>query len=392
MRPVSGILVTNSGSSSLKFALFDAGGAGHPLVLHGQIGGLGQRTQIDLFGEDGAAVAVTQPSCALDHDAAVDWLLGLLAQHAEIELAAAGHRVVHGGSRHTQPVAIDDEVLTYLESLCPLAPLHQPHNLAAIEALRRLCPTLPQVACFDTAFHATQPAVARTFALPRALSESGILRYGFHGLSYEYIARVLPAHLGPRADGAVIVAHLGNGASLCAMRRRRSVASTMGFSALDGLMMGTRSGSIDPGVVMYLMDHLGMDVRAVEDLLYRRSGLLGVSGESSDMRALLASASAHAAEAIELFCYRAIREIGSLAAALDGLDALVFTGGIGEHAAPVRARIVAGLGWLGAALDRAANEGGGTHIDATASRVALCVIPTDEERMIATHTTAVVGL
>jgi acetate kinase len=267
-----------------------------------------------------------------------------------------------------------------------MAPLHQPHNLAAVRALMRLKPGLPQVACFDTAFHRTQPPVAQQFALPREITAGGLRRYGFHGLSYEYIAGVLPDHLGSRADGRVIVAHLGNGASLCAMHQRRSVATTMGLTALDGLVMGTRSGAIDPGALFYLMRAKGMTPDAVEDLLYRRSGLLGVSGISSDMRELLERRDPRAKEAIDLFAYRAAREVGSLAAALGGLDALVFTAGIGEHAAPVRAMICERLRWLGITPDPAANERHQTVISMPDGGVTVCVIPTNEELVIARHT------
>jgi acetate kinase len=303
---------------------------------------------------------------------------------------AAGHRVVHGGADFTAPVRVDAAVLAALDALVPLAPLHQPHNLAAIRAVSAAAPDLPQVACFDTAFHATIPAVAQAFALPRTLAAEGIRRYGFHGLSYEAIAARLPEVLGPRADGRVIVAHLGNGASLCAMRGRASVASTMGFTALDGLMMGTRTGTIDPGVLLHLMEAKGWDAARLGRLLYKESGLLGVSGLSSDMRALLASDAPEAAEAVALFVYRAVREIGSLAAALGGLDALVFTAGIGEHAAPVRAAIVAGCAWLGLTLDTAANAAGGPRISGPGPASAW-VVPTDEEGVIARATARLVA-
>ncbi len=281
---------------------------------------------------------------------------------------------------------VNAEVLAALQALIPLVPLHQPHNLAAIEAVARHAPQLPQVACFDTAFHRSQPAVAQAFALPRRYAEEGVHRYGFHGLSYEYVAAALPA-IDPRAAaGRTIVAHLGNGASMCALQGGRSVATTMGFSALDGLPMGTRCGALDPGLLLYLMDRHGLGARALEKLLYRESGLLGVSGISSDMRALLASPDPHAAEAIDLFVYRIGRELGSLAAALGGLDALVFTGGIGENAAAIRARVCRGAAWLGLDLDEAANEAGGPRISAAGSRAAAWVVPTNEELMIARHT------
>ena len=267
-----------------------------------------------------------------------------------------GHRVVHGGQHYSAPVLIDATVLAELETLVPLAPLHQPHNLATIRVLLETMPSLPQVACFDTAFHRTQPDVAQRFAIPRRFADEGVRHYGFHGLSYEYIASVLPTLEPALADARIIVAHLGSGASLCALHKGRSIATTMGFSPLDGLVMGTRCGNIDPGVLLYLMDRHNMDARALEQLLYHQSGLLGVSGISNDMRTLLASDDPHAQEAIELFVYRVGREIGSLAAALGGLDALVFTGGIGEHSAVIRAKVCHQAAWLGLELDDSANE------------------------------------
>ena len=295
---------------------------------------------------------------------------------------------MHGGTKFTQPVRVDDGVLTDLESLVPLAPLHQPHNVAAIRAVASHAPMLPQVACFDTSFHRTQPVVAQQFAIPRKLTESGIQRYGFHGLSYEYIATRLPQVDPQAAAGRTIVAHLGNGASLCALRGGVSIATTMGFTPLDGLPMGTRCGAIDPSVLLYLMDQYGMDARALERLLTHESGLLGVSGISSDMRTLLEceSTDPHAAEAIELFVYRITREVGSLAAALGGLDALAFTGGIGEHAPSIRARVCRAANWLGLEFDEASNQQGGPRISSSTSRVAAWVIPTNEELMIAQHT------
>jgi acetate kinase len=285
-----------------------------------------------------------------------------------------------------RPVRIDDATFGALERLVPLAPLHQPHNLAPMRVLTVVAPTLPQVACFDTAFHRTQSRLATSFALPSSITDGGVQRYGFHGLSYEYIASVLTGVDTKAARGRTVVAHLGNGASMCAMSGGVSVASTMGFTALDGLMMGTRPGALDPGVILHLLDAHRMDARAIERLLYHESGLLGVSGVSSDMRTLLASDDPNAAFAIDLFCYRASRELGSLAAALGGLDALVFTGGIGEHAAPVRAAIVRDAAWLGLELDPAANRSHGPRITTAASPVTAYVLPTDEELMIARHT------
>lgn len=381
------ILVLNAGSSSIKFAVFTTDSAAEPdLRLHGMISAIGATTTFGARDRTGDALAGQLPADTRDHEAALAWLFGWLRAHLDGPLAAAGHRVVHGGTQFSEPALIDQDVLAALEQLIPLAPLHQPHNLAAIRALTTLQPALPQVACFDTAFHRTQNALARQFALPRALTEDGVQRYGFHGLSYEHIAGALPQLIGVRATGRVIVAHLGNGASLCAMRDGKSVATTMGFTALDGLMMGTRSGTIDPGVLFYLMREKRMTPAQVEDLLYRQSGLLGVSGIASDMRELLASAVPAAREAIELFCYRTVREIGSLVAALGGLDVLVFTAGIGERASPVRAMVCAQLDWLGLRLDDTANASNQTIISAGDSRVTACVVPTNEERVIARHT------
>jgi acetate kinase len=319
----------------------------------------------------------------------VDWLH---AHEAGWRIAGVGHRVVHGAEQYSQPVVLDEATVAALKKFVPLAPLHQPHNLAGIEAMTAALPGVPQVACFDTAFHRSQPAIAQLFALPRRITEQGVRRYGFHGLSYEYIAEVLPDHLDPaRADGRVIVAHLGNGASMCGMVGRRSQATTMGFTAVEGLMMGTRTGSLDPGVLLYLMDYGGMDAKGLARLLYKESGLLGVSGISPDMRELLASDKPEAQEAVELFCYRIVREIGSLAAALGGLDALVFTGGIGEHAAPVRDRVCRAIGWLGLDLDAAANAADATRISTAGSRVAALVLPTNEEWMLARHAAALLG-
>lgn len=381
----SQILVLNAGSSSIKFAVFDDGQALKRTVL-GMVSGLGSSAAFAARGET-AALSGTLPPGPLDHEGALAWLFDWLRAggHAR-HLLGAGHRVVHGGESRDAPIIVSDSSLTELEALAPLAPLHQPHNLAAIKALRKLRPDLSQVACFDTAFHRTQSAVAQSIALPRAITEQGLRRYGFHGLSYEYIASALPQAVGPRADGRVIVAHLGNGASLCAMRNRRSIATTMGFSTLDGLVMGTRCGAIDPGVLFYLMHERKMSSAAVEDLLYRQSGLLGVSGISNDMRTLLDSTEPRAAEAVAQFVYRAALETGALTAALEGLDALVFTGGIGEHAVAVRARICEKLGWLGVQLDPEANARNSLRISTADSPVAVCVIPTDEEAVIAAHT------
>ncbi|GHD18950.1 acetate kinase [Tianweitania populi] len=329
---------------------------------------------------------------SLDHAALLKELFDWGVDHlGDREVIAIGHRVVHGGTRFAAPCLIDAEVLHALDDLCSLAPLHQPHNLAGIRAVNAIAPDLPQIACFDTAFHHDRAAVATRFAIPRALHEQGIRRYGFHGLSYEYIARRLREIDPAMAEGRVIVAHLGNGASLCGIREGRSVDTTMGFTALDGLMMGTRSGAIDPGVILHFQTALGMSAAEVEDLLYKRSGLLGVSGISSDMRALAASNAVEAEEAIELFAWRAAREAGGLMSSLEGLDGLVFTAGIGENNAGIRTRICQRLAWTGLVLDEAANIRGEAIISAPESAVTVRIIRTDEERMIALHTIRVLG-
>ncbi len=382
------ILVLNAGSSSVKFAVYERSGEALEPFLRGQVAGIGTAAELRLEGEAGVEGAEALPPGA-GHDAALQAALRAVYDRlGGLTLAAAGHRIVHGGRRFTAPVAVDDAVLASLRELEPLAPLHQPHNLAAIEAVRRVAPELPQVACFDTAFHRTQPRVAQGFALPRAYTERGVLRYGFHGLSYESIAGRLPAYDAHAAAGRTIVAHLGAGSSLCALDSGRSVATTMGLTALDGLPMGQRCGSLDPGAVLYLMQAEGLSVAELERLLYRESGLLGVSGISADMRVLLDSPDPRAEEAVALYCYRAQREIGGLVAALGGLDALVLTAGIGESAAEVRQRIAGGLDWLGLQLDPAANEAGGPRISTPGSAVSAWVIPTDEERIIAAHTAA----
>ena len=387
------LLTLNAGSSSIKFALFPlaASIARHP-ALSGQIEGLGAGKGARMSAVDSAGNSLIDRPLqeGADHHQALDFLLRWLRENGSMKLAAVGHRVVHGGEHFIEPLLLDEMNLAKLTELIPLAPLHQPHNLEAIRALTQLEPGLPQVACFDTAFHRSQPELAQLFALPRQLTEQGIRRYGFHGLSYEYIAEVLPEHLGKAADGRVIVLHLGNGASMCAMRERRSIATSMGFTALDGLMMGTRCGNLDPGVLLYLIEQQGMDSHALTRLLYQESGLLGVSGISSDMRELLASDRPEAKQAVDLFCYRIVRELGSLAAALGGVDAMVFTGGIGEHAAAVRAEVCRAARWRGVELNAAANSATSTasaaRISAAASAVAVLVVPTNEEWMIARHT------
>ncbi|MFA7605666.1 MAG: acetate/propionate family kinase [Rhodocyclaceae bacterium] len=390
------VLVLNAGSSSLKFALFpmENGLADSPCVS-GQVEGLGASPTFSVRNGDGrkqTEAVATSGELGTQHRDALSHLFRWLETNSPaIDIVAAGHRVVHGGDRYSAPIRLDNALLTELDAFVPLAPLHQPHNLRAVRAVAQLMPDIPQIACFDTAFHRTQPAVAQAFALPRALSAEGIKRYGFHGLSYDYVARQLPEILGERARGAVVIAHLGNGASMCALRDGKSVASTMGFTAVEGLVMGTRTGSLDPGVLLYLMDEKGMDAKALTTLLYKESGLLGVSGISQDMRTLLDSEAPEAREAVDLFCYRIARELGSLAAAAGGLDALVFTGGIGEHAAPVREKVAALSGWLGVALDAQANARHAQRIESADSKVAVAVVPTNEERMIARYTVELLG-
>lgn len=387
------IVVFNAGSSSLKFSIFPSSLG--EAWLHGQIDGLGVHPHLQAHTPDGAVVLQRDWPGSLGHDEALSYLLEAVQPFLQGHtLCAVGHRIVHGGSRFQAPVVVDDAVLAELQRLVPLAPLHEPHNLSTVRALQRVAPGLPQVACFDTAFHASCPPVAQRFALPRELHDAGVRRYGFHGLSYEYIASQLPQVDASAAQGRTVVMHLGNGASMCALKAGRSMASSMGFTALDGLMMGTRCGSLDAGVLLWLMDERGMDARAIERLLYKESGLLGVSGGlSSDMRTLLASDRVEAREAVELYVHRITRELGSLAAVLGGLDAIVFTAGIGEHAAPVRAQVCQQAAWLGVRLDEAANarasgldDGQSLRISAPDSAVAVWVIPTDEERMIAQHT------
>lgn len=386
----SDILALNAGSSSLKFALFETdAGSDLPLVAKGEIEGIGTAPHFRALDPSGRPLMERRWAAggALGHEAFLAELFSWIEGHrSEGRLVAAGHRVVHGGAAFSAPVLVDDHVLSELDRLVPLAPLHQPHNLAAIRALKVIRPDLPQVACFDTAFHHSLSTVATRFALPRGYEIAGVRRYGFHGLSYEYIANALSRIAPEIARGRVIVAHLGNGASLCALREGRSVDTTMGFTALDGLPMGTRCGALDPGVILYLLQERHMTPGAIEDLLYHSSGLLGVSGLSSDMRTLLASGDPRARDAVELFVFRIVREIGALAASLGGLDALVFTAGIGEHAPEIRRRVCEGAAWLGIELDPAANDAGGPRLTRPTSRVSTWAIPTDEDLMIALHT------
>lgn len=394
MTPVS--VVLNAGSSSLKFQVFETPDGGEPRVdFRGLFEGLGGSARFVVKDRDGTIIDETTWSSddRIGHEEALVHLISWLRQNKEErKLVAIGHRIVHGGALFSGPVLIDDSVIQSLEALVPLAPLHQPHNLEPIRIVRRRMPEIPQVACFDTAFHQSQSEIASMFALPQEMRDRGVRRYGFHGLSYDYIASVLGEYDPRLAEGRVIVAHLGNGSSLCALKGGASVATTMGFSALDGLPMGTRSGSVDAGVIFYMLREMKLKPEEAERVLYSKSGLLGVSGISNDMRVLRAKAATEAGArlAIELFVYRIIREIGSLVAALGGIDGLVFTAGIGENDVATRAEVIAGLAWAGFTLDDAANRDGGPRIS-TGSGPTAWVIPTNEELVIAKQTRGVIG-
>lgn len=383
------IVVLNAGSSSIKFSLFALAANDMNVVARGQIEGL--FTSPKFVSKDQAGKVLSEKSWgegkSLGHEGGLDHLVGYLREQLkEYQLIGVGHRIAHGGPDIAQPQRVDAALIKKLEQFVPLAPLHQPHNLAPIRFIQGRLPQLPQVACFDTSFHRSNSRISQLFALPLEYFDEGVRRYGFHGLSYEFIASVLPQHDAKAAKGKTIVLHLGNGASMCAMDSSRSMACTMGFCAVDGLMMGTRSGSLDPGVVLYLMAQRGMSAETIEKLIYTKSGLLGVSGISSDMRALLGSDDPRAKLAVDLYVYRVQRELGSLAAALQGVDALVFTGGIGENAAVIRARICRDAAWLGVELDEGRNTKGGPKISTETSRVSVWTIPTNEELMIARHT------
>lgn len=383
------ILTLNAGSSSLKFSLFETR-PNHELLLasEGQVEGIGIAPHFFTKATNGTMLDDRRwPAAGPDYNALIGEVISFAESHLDGDkLIAVGHRVVHGGPDHDRPQRVTADLLRALDKLTPLAPLHEPHNVAPMRAIAKARPDLPQVACFDTAFHHGMPVVATRFALPRQYEAEGVRRYGFHGLSYEYISGRLREVAPGLAQGRVIAAHLGNGASLCAMLDGRSMDTTMGFTALDGLVMGTRSGNLDPGVILYLEQQHGMTAEAVEKLLYNESGLLGISGISSDMRALLASTDSRARDAIDLFVFRIVREVGSLAASLGGLDGVVFTAGIGEHAPEIRAKVASRLGWLGAILDEPANARGDLLISKPESRVGLYVVPTSEETMIARHT------
>jgi acetate kinase len=383
------IVVLNAGSSSIKFALFVDRDGELELDVGGQIEGLYTAPRFVARDRSGEveAEASWEDDATFGHGGALDYLVPFLQRRlADGHLVGVGHRVVHGGVEYTEPVRVEPAILGALEKLVPLAPLHQPHNLAPVRLLLERAPNLPQVVCFDTAFHRASPEVAQRFALPAELSDAGVRRYGFHGLSYEYIASALPRFDRRAAAGKTVVLHLGNGASMCAIAASRAVATTMGFTAVDGLPMGTRCGALDPGVILYLLDERGMDARSIETLIYNQSGLLGVSGISSDMRTLLSSSDPRAKLAIDLYVYRIRRELGSLAAALEGLDAIVFTAGIGENSPVIRERVCREAAWLGVELDASANDRGGPSISRPGSPVSAWVIPTNEELMIARHT------
>jgi len=388
-------VVINAGSSSLKFSVYR-----RPeldtwrLETRGQIEGIGTGPSFSAKNGDGEPVADREVSGSLkDGRAALSYVADWLHErYGGARVRGIGHRVVHGGARYTGPTIVTEEVLDDLRTLIPLAPLHQPHNLAAIEAVWERLPGVPQVACFDTSFHRGQPAVAEIVPLPRDIRSAGVQRYGFHGLSYEYIASVLPSVAPEIAGGRVIVAHLGSGASMCAMKNGKSIDSTLGFTALDGLCMGTRPGTVDPGVILHLFQGLGLSAKDVETILYKKSGLLGISGISNDMRALLASTEPDARLAVDYFVYRAAKEIGALTAALGGVDGLVFTAGIGENSPEIRKRICQASAWLGIELDDEANARSGPRISTNASTVSAWTIPTNEELMIARHTGVLLGL
>ena len=387
------ILVLNAGSSSIKYSVFRKNAGTLQLHLRGQIEGL--HTQAHFEAKDAGWATIAERRWplgeALGHEGAIAFLADFLRERLEHRLLAVGHRVVHGGETYSAPERVTLNLLKALERFIPLAPLHQPHNLLPIRMLLNLAPDLPQVACFDTSFHCTIPAERQAYALPGWITAQGVRRYGFHGLSYEFIASVLPQYDRRAAEGRTVVLHLGNGASVCGMNASRSMGTSMGFTALGGLPMGTRSGDLDPGVLLFLMQELKMDAGAIEKLLYKESGLLGASGISSDVRTLLESRDPKASFALEVFVDAINRQVGAMAASLGGLDALVFTAGIGEHAAAVREQVCRDSKWLGLDFDSAANLRHGPRISTAGGRVSAWVIPTDEELMIARHTLALMS-
>lgn len=387
------ILTVNAGSSSIKFAAYCGAADGGLTVLgKASLSTFGETQQAkcqinatDRSDEMAGAMQGSDGSYARNVTTAIEFLTSLLPNHP---LMGVGHRIVHGGQKFTGPVIATPKNLSALAELSPLAPSHQPHNLAAVQILQQARPDVPQVLCFDTAFHRTQPRMAELYALPQALSDSGIIRFGFHGLSFAHIGATLGDIFPDHSHQKIVVAHLGSGASLCALKDGKSVATTMGLTALDGIPMATRSGAIDPGVLLHLMQDKGMSADEVSDILYKQSGLLGLSGISGDVRELLASDVPAARDALEVYAYRIAREIGSLTVALGGFNGLVFTGGVGENAAPVRASICQHLEWLGIELDDAANAASSPHISQGASPIPVAVVPADEERVIALETQA----
>jgi acetate kinase len=382
------VLTLNAGSSSIKFALFGIDGDRPEERLRGEAETIGATTRLKAVAANGDSLVdrTSSRGDGLDHEAMIAVILALADERLEgDQITAFSHRLVHGGARFDASVRITPEVLAALDGLSQLAPLHQPHGLAAVRAVLSLHPAATQIACFDTAFHRTMPPTATRLALPPAWEAQGVRRYGFHGLSYEYVAGRL-AELDPAAArGRTIVAHLGSGASLCAMIDGVSRDTTMGFSVLDGLVMGTRCGALDPGVILYMLQQAGMTPEAVEHLLYHQSGLLGLSGVSADMRVLKQSPLPAAAEAIDVFLFRLLRELGGLVASIEGLDSLVFTAGVGEHDPDIRRRVCEGLAWMGVRIDAAANEASKLKISDAGSAVSVWVIPTDEERVLAAH-------
>ena len=390
------LLTVNGGSSSLKCGLYTIKPDGLHRLYHLKLSNLlGDAVRFDVLDERDTPLEHLDLDFAdIDpeqrHQAALKRVLGWLEQNlSEFHLIATGHRIVHGGNLYSAPIRVGDAELKQLRRYIPLAPLHQPYNLRLVEACARLAPEIPLIGCFDTMFHSGQPHLERLYAIPRELTEAGVHKYGFHGLSYDYIQHRLEARGWGRLN--TVVCHLGAGASMCAIKEGRSIAGSMGFTAVDGLPMGSRCGNIDPGVLLYLMREHDMDLDRVETLIYKQSGWLGVSGISSDMIELHRAHTPAAEEAIDLLCYRAALELGRLSAALEGLEQLVFTGGVGENDADVRARILSRCGWLGVAVDPAANATHAERIDAEGSRVQVCVIPTDEEAMIAQHVAALLA-
>jgi acetate kinase len=386
------ILVLNAGSSSLKFSVYELASGDHLYLLaKGQIEGIPGAPHFKVTDHDGHILVEERwdADVRMDHAYSLKQLSVFLRhRYQTLDLLGVGHRVVHGGARYAAPIKVDAAIMKELESFIPMAPLHQPHNLAAIRAVSEINPQVPQVACFDTAFHSTQEPLAQLFGLPYAYFERGVRRYGFHGLSYEYVAAAMRQQQPEIAAGKVVIAHLGNGASMCAVCNGKSVASSMGFTALDGLLMGTRSGDLDPGVVLYLLQHEGLDAQQIEDLLYKRSGLLGLSGISGDMRVLLDNAAPRARLAVDYFVRRISLELGALAASMQGIDALVFTAGIGENSAEIRRRVCLEAAWLGIQVDDAANDAGKACISRADSSCSAWLIATNEELMIARHTLA----